>query len=329
MKVVEEKELTVIFSNVEDVIPIHQKFLETLEGRFNEAQKNSKHTLHEVPVGDIFTRFTHYFKLYSLYTENQPNQLAKLDEVQKRVKSFDRYLQVCHSDERCKGLLLNSFLIKPVQRLCKYPLLLRELIKNTPEAHEDYQPLIDAQEKVASVVSFVNEAKRIAEGQAKMREIEAEVGIAGLAQPDRFFHREGQLNLYRGKGKSLQPRYLFLFNDLILLMRLKSVDEKTRKMHYEMRGRADLDRAKVINISDDNNIGNLENAFEITLEKKKFVLSAKSVAEKNQWLKDIKRNIKEFQIQKIQKMKKEQEEKRNSGVASSSSSRKKASKKKK
>jgi RhoGEF domain/PH domain len=301
MGLVSPDDLQVIFSNVEDVLPIHQKFAETLEERFSEAQRGGEP--HSVKIGDIFTRFTHYFKLYSIYTENQPDQLAKLGECQSTIKDFDRFLQVAHGDSRCRGLQLNAFLIKPVQRLCKYPLLLRELIKNTPEEHEDHTTLEAAREKVASVVEFVNEAKRVAEGQAKMREIELEVGIAGLATPHRFFHREGELMLYRGKSKSLQPRYLYLFNDLILLMRVKSVDDKTRKMHYEMRGRADLDRAKVVDISDDNDIGNLKHAFEITLEKNQFVLSAKSKAEKNQWLNDIKKNVKEFQKEKLRRMK--------------------------
>lgn len=318
--VVPPSDLGVIFSNVEDVLPIHQKFLEALTERFQEAQEKDPAAVHNVQIGDILTRFTHYFKLYSIYAENQPAQLAKLEEVQQSVKSFDSFLRVCHGDSRCKGLLLNSFLIKPVQRLCKYPLLLRELIKNTPEDHPDYIPLMAAQEKIGSVVAFVNEAKRYAEGQAKMKEIEAEVGIAGLCIPDRLFHREGELMLYRGKGKPLEPRYLYLFNDLILLMKVNKIDPKTKKMHYEMRGRADLDRATIINISDDNNIGNLKFAFEITLDKKVFTLAAKSDPDKNQWVKDIKQNIKEFQKIKIQRMKKAAAASSSSSGASSSSS---------
>ena len=311
-KVVSEKDLQVIFSNVADVVPIHQAFLQSLTERFLAAK--AEEAAYNVQIGDIFTRFTHYFKLYSIYTENQPEQLTKLDEATKTIKQFSSFLHICHGDSRCKGLQLGAFLIKPVQRLCKYPLLLRELIKNTPEDHPDFADLKAAEAKVQTVVSFVNEAKRMAEGQAKMREIEAEVSIEGLAIPDRYFHREGEFMLYQ-KGKPLQPRYLYLFNDLILLMRVKSVDPKTRKMHYEMRGRADLDKATVINIADDNNLGNLKHVIQITLEKQTFTLSAKSEAEKNQWLKDIKLCVKEFQKLKIQRLK-------NSGSAASSSSSK-------
>ena len=54
-------------------------------------------------------------------------------------------------------------------RLCKYPLLLRELMKNTPEEHPDHKALQDSTDKVNSVVNFVNEAKRKEEKAKRMR----------------------------------------------------------------------------------------------------------------------------------------------------------------
>jgi hypothetical protein len=38
---------------------------------------------------------------------------------------------------RVGGLLLHDFLIKPIQRICKYPLLFKALIGFTPETHSD------------------------------------------------------------------------------------------------------------------------------------------------------------------------------------------------
>jgi len=65
------------------------------------------------------------------------------------------------NDSVVRGLSLLSFIIKPVQRLCKYPLLLRELINNTdPSDAEDYQLLQEATKKVNKTVEFVNAMKR-------------------------------------------------------------------------------------------------------------------------------------------------------------------------
>lgn len=55
---------------------------------------------------------------------------------------------------RCRGLNLQAFLIKPLQRLTKYPLLLTELSKNTPDTFEDKKPLERALGKIVVRILF-------------------------------------------------------------------------------------------------------------------------------------------------------------------------------
>ncbi|KAJ1558904.1 cytochrome c oxidase subunit 1 [Nowakowskiella sp. JEL0078] len=74
----------------------------------------------------------------------------------------------------CRGLNLASFLIKPVQRICKYPLLLKEITKYTDEMNDDYEELKDASEKMHGVISIINEGARQAdtEGVRKVVDIQ-------------------------------------------------------------------------------------------------------------------------------------------------------------
>jgi hypothetical protein len=116
----------------------------------------------------------------------------------------------------CEG-----FLIKPIQRLCKYPLLLRELIKNTPEEHPDYRNLINAQKQIEDVVTYVNEGRRSAENQQKIVEIQDSFDVElQLVSPSRRLVREGKLSLF--KNGHLQPKQVYLFNDLLLIRRGRS-----------------------------------------------------------------------------------------------------------
>lgn len=55
---------------------------------------------------------------------------------------------------------LPSLLIKPVQRLLKYPLLLSAIIEETPDAHQDKLNLKRAREKMEEVARGVNEGRR-------------------------------------------------------------------------------------------------------------------------------------------------------------------------
>jgi len=54
------------------------------------------------------------------------------------------------------GLQLKDYLIKPVQQLCKYPLLFRELLKYTPQDHPDYPGVQATFAKVEEVSSNIN-----------------------------------------------------------------------------------------------------------------------------------------------------------------------------
>ena len=45
-------------------------------------------------------------------------------------------------------LISQGFLVKPLQRLCKYPLLIRELLKDTPENHVDRKDLLAFETKI-------------------------------------------------------------------------------------------------------------------------------------------------------------------------------------
>ena len=60
-------------------------------------------------------------------------------------------------DARCRGRRLPDFLIMPVQRLTKYPLFWKDLLKSVPQAHPDRASLEKADELVRTVSMAVNQ----------------------------------------------------------------------------------------------------------------------------------------------------------------------------
>jgi len=105
--------------------------------------------------------------------------------------------------QEAKGFDLFSYVIKPVQRLCKYPLLLRELLKFTPNTHPDYKDLQEAYTKIEAAVLHVNEAKRKKENGSKMIAINQLFGdeSLNLLQPSRYFIKEGEVEKYKEKKR--------------------------------------------------------------------------------------------------------------------------------
>src|SRR3990167_2532907 len=64
--------------------------------------------------------------------------------------------QTCMQNSETRNLELDSFLIIPLQRICKYPLLLKELLKSTPPGHTDFASLSDAVEVISFVFSLLS-----------------------------------------------------------------------------------------------------------------------------------------------------------------------------
>lgn len=71
----------------------------------------------------------------------------------------------CHAqvERRTKSWDLAGFLIKPVQRVLKYPLLMKELIKRTADDHPDYARLQEAERLLVDVATAINEGRRTKE----------------------------------------------------------------------------------------------------------------------------------------------------------------------
>jgi len=157
-------------------------------------------------------------KVYAAYVGNQDNSLAVVEKCRKKSKPFAAFLQTMMEDPISRGLPLIAFLIKPTQRVCKYPLLLRELLKSTDEEDEDYNNLKSALKLMEETTSYVNERKREIESQTKMLEITQSLQgypASKLIIPTRFLVKEGVCDKVNVHGKS-QRRKFWLFNDMIL-----------------------------------------------------------------------------------------------------------------
>ena len=182
--------------------------------------------------------------IYTEYCINQPVSFAALETAQAKPK-LTRFLETAAQDPRCRGLFLNSFLIKPTQRICKYPLLLADILKHTPDYHEDYDKLAQSLEKVKAILDTINERKRVSEATSKLIEINSLLDTCDidLIVPTRHFIREGLLEVAFKSGGKTQEMKVFLFNDIVIVAREK-------KNLLEFRRRVDLSVCKLVVIAD-------------------------------------------------------------------------------
>ncbi|KAI3630985.1 hypothetical protein MIR68_010969 [Amoeboaphelidium protococcarum] len=80
--------------------------------------------------------------------------------------SYQSFHEDCKQKMNSK-LEIQDFLIKPVQRICKYPLLFNELLKATPKGTPEFEELSQTLQQIKALVATINEKKKRAENDTK------------------------------------------------------------------------------------------------------------------------------------------------------------------
>ncbi|RWS23149.1 rho guanine nucleotide exchange factor 17-like protein [Leptotrombidium deliense] len=121
----------------------------------------------------------------------------------------------------------------PVQRIPRYELLIKELIKHTQSDHCDHEFLLRAQKEVHELALKINRMEEEAfvheQMQQKVKEIEHLIeGVVDLTQVDRTFIRYDFVSIAGALGTK-KERCLFLFSDILLITSIKRKSGTTRK----------------------------------------------------------------------------------------------------
>ena len=103
-------------------------------------------------------------KVYKEYLKNHDAANQRLLAL-RGVPTIKAWLDECHANaaDITSAWDLNSLLVKPTQRIQKYPLLLKELLDNSPEDHPDRNASLDAMNGIVSVLERINDDKKRAD----------------------------------------------------------------------------------------------------------------------------------------------------------------------
>jgi hypothetical protein len=208
-KLIRTKDMSIIFSNIEQVLPVNQELLRSLD---EQQQRNPVID----SVGEILIRVSDYLKMYTMYCSNHPYALMKLQSVRqnKPVAKFMDSVQMM--PQSCK-MDLSHFLLKPIQRVCKYPLFVRELLRYTKQDHPDHEALHRALLKIEAVVTTINEGARHTENVHKMIELQSKfLTKVSLITPSRVLKKSMQIESFNGNGDR-RKREVYVFNDMLVV----------------------------------------------------------------------------------------------------------------
>ncbi|XP_012737648.2 rho guanine nucleotide exchange factor 38 isoform X1 [Fundulus heteroclitus] len=167
-----------LFTNMETVCEVSAALLHRLHVAMSEPDPEA------VVIGDVFIQakaaLEDVYKIYC-YHHDDANMSLKAYEKEEQIKQHFTTcileLKKIYDQEGKPNLLdMGSLLIKPVQRIMKYPLLLGELWQATPEDHIDYLPLQEALTAAKIINVNINEFRRRKDIVMKYKRLESDEG---------------------------------------------------------------------------------------------------------------------------------------------------------
>ncbi|KAG7276038.1 hypothetical protein CRUP_004435 [Coryphaenoides rupestris] len=188
---------SIVFGNMEKLSDFHGRY-------FLKELESCGHT--PLSVSSCFLRHEDQFGMYALYSKNKPQSDTLLF-------SHGNYFFKNKQLELGDKMDLASYLLKPIQRMSKYALLLKDLIKECSQSQEqELSDLRTAEEMVKFQLRHGNDL----------------LAMDAIQGCDVNLKEQGQLRcqdefiVWCGRRKYL--RHIFLFEDLILFSKTKKIE---------------------------------------------------------------------------------------------------------
>ncbi|KAJ8367820.1 hypothetical protein SKAU_G00078480 [Synaphobranchus kaupii] len=220
-----------LFSNIADVCEASKKF-------FSDLEDKHQHNFFIDDISDIVDKHAQSnFDPYVTYCSNEVYQQRTLQRLVTRNPSFKEVLTRIESHQDCRNLPMISFLILPMQRVTRLPLLIDTICQKTPKDSAHYDACKKALQSVSKLVRQCNEGARRMERTEMMYTINSQLDFKikpfPLVSSSRWMVKRGELTAFveeNGiflKRTSRQQVYFFLFNDVLIVTRKKSEDSYT------------------------------------------------------------------------------------------------------
>ncbi|XP_041126149.1 rho guanine nucleotide exchange factor 26-like isoform X3 [Polyodon spathula] len=237
-----------LFSNIADVCEASKKFFKELEDRHQQ-------NIVIDDVSDIVEKHaTSTFDPYVKYCSNEVYQQRTLQKLLTKNPSFKEVLSRIESNPDCRNLPMISFLILPMQRVTRLPLLMDTICQKTAKDSHKYELCKSAFKAVSKLVRLCNEGARTMERTEMMytinSQLEFKIKPFPLVSSSRWMVKRGELTAFvedNGiflKRTSRQQVYFFLFNDVLIVTRRKS-EESYNVIDYALRDQLSVGQCEI------------------------------------------------------------------------------------
>ncbi|XP_038672242.1 rho guanine nucleotide exchange factor 4-like isoform X1 [Scyliorhinus canicula] len=271
-----------LFSNIVDIYKTHKKLLNCLEWTYRASKP------HLSEFGSCFLDNKEGFLQYAVYCNNHVNALsewAKLIVVEK----YAYFFEVCRRHQHMMSLPFDGFLLMPVQKICKYPLLLTELLKATPPEHRDYKNVEAAVVAMKDVLNAINSQKGEDETEDKILKLQRTIlnwqGEDLSVMSTQLLQRGDLIVIPRPRARAKHV-FALLFDHQMILCKKDLLKRNT--LYFKERIKMDTGMVKDLDDGKDVEFDcKVRNAIKVTSkfpDKPSKLFFTKNLADKQLWL---------------------------------------------
>lgn len=224
-----------LFSNIGAVRETSEKLLADLEARWKMSP-----LIHD--ICDIITKHVQHgtFNVYIRYCTNMSYQERMYTKLLKRVE-FVSALKEIERNDVCQRLPMKTFLLLPMQRITRIPLLIDSVCHRLDSTSDRYKSAVLARSAINKIVKQCNDGARQMERMEELIAIKSQLQFKvkefPLISASRYLVKKGDVTeilsdagtktIFKRSKPTKNPLYLFLFNDILLIT-------KKRSNHYDV-----------------------------------------------------------------------------------------------
>lgn len=221
-KVLTEDDIFLFFGQIHPLIQMSKRVASIFEAQCRRGAK-------EAEIGNLFLNKLNLVAGFVPFISSYLEINSRFNEL---IMSDKKFIKLNEELEK-NNEPFSSLIIMPVQRMPKYVLLLHEIFKATPEWHSDYQPLIDAEDKLKVDAQIADKSISEANRRAQLLKIEKTIRRC----PDLLDNPNRKL-ISRFTPKESRSE-LYLLSDMIIIAKEKT-ETLSRKIFQEIKKLIDL-----------------------------------------------------------------------------------------
>jgi hypothetical protein len=147
--VIPDAELDKILNSLPQLQSLNEDLLHDLEARIDKWNSVKK-------IADVIVKKGPFLKLYTSYIQNFESQCMYLEECCQKYPKFGKVVKEFEGSPRCQKLSLKHYMLKPVQRIPQYRLLLEDYLCHLSQTAPDWDDTNAALKIVRDVADHAN-----------------------------------------------------------------------------------------------------------------------------------------------------------------------------